>query len=102
MTACFIAKGVFDEVSHGIRKPCATVDATDTLRAHGNKRPQSGTTLDEAHSFEFAIRTLDRVGVDRDLHDNLTDRWELVAHLQGAFVHRTTHLVDQLAVGGKW
>ncbi len=49
--------------------------------------------------FEFSVRAVHRVGIDGDLANDLSDRWQLIARLELAPLERAGHLVDELTKG---
>ena len=48
--------------------------------------------------LEFPVGPMHRIGIDRDLSDDVTHRWELVAVSQKTRTHGVTNLVDELSV----
>lgn len=49
--------------------------------------------------FELAIRAMDRIGVDRDLTDYLTNGRELIATSELPALEGIDYLIDELAKG---
>jgi len=49
--------------------------------------------------LEFPVGPVHRIGIDRDLSDNVTHRWELVAVSQKTRAYGVANLVDELSVG---
>ena len=53
-------------------------------RRRGDERPHAAFRLDDAGVFELGVDSRDRIGVDAQVHGELTDRRQLVARLQPA------------------
>src|ERR1700730_13638008 len=72
---------------------CVTVDGLLS-----NKRAGALLGVEDAADFHFAISPHDGVGVDLEVHGNLTDGGELIARDQESASDGSLDLVDELAV----
>jgi hypothetical protein len=49
--------------------------------------------------LEFPVGPMHRIGIDRDLSDDFTHRWELVTISQKTRTYGETNLVYELSIG---
>ncbi len=60
---------------------------------------ETRTTLGDPLMLEFPVGPVHRVGIDRDLSDDVTHRRELVAVSQKTGPYGVTNLINELSVG---
>ena len=66
----------------------------------GDERPHARPTLREAFMLELPVGLQHRVGIDRDLCDDLLHRRQLITLTQNAETQRLADLLHQLPVRG--
>ena len=68
----------------------------DQCRLARNKRPDSASGFENTRAFQVSVHACDRVGVDRELHGQLADGWQLRAGTQLACGDGGADLVIEL------
>jgi hypothetical protein len=87
--------GFAQRVSPRLRSVLTRRGASDV----DDERSETETTLNETQMLEFAIGTMHRVGIDRDLANNLAHGRQLVTYLEFAPIKGVSDLIDELT---KW